>query len=79
MSDFCLEIGRQIDDVDGAERAFLGTDTATDAETFGNKGDLGLWRNFNAELAGSNHRARLFALLTAFLKIISARTRGSKA
>lgn len=78
MSNFRLEICGQINDVDGAERAFFGTDTAADAETFGNKGDLGLWGNLDAELAGSNHRARLFALLTAFLNIVSKLRQRSK-
>jgi hypothetical protein len=57
VTDFSLEIGRQINDVDGTERAFLGTDTTADAETFGYIGDLGLRGNLNAELAGSNNRA----------------------
>jgi hypothetical protein len=71
VSDFCLKIGRQVDNMDGAERAFLGTDPTADAEAFRYVGDLGLWGDLNAELAGPNDRARLFALLTAFLKIIS--------
>jgi hypothetical protein len=71
VCDLSLEIGRQIDDVDGAERAFFGTDTTADAKTFGYKGNLRLWGNLNAELAGANDRARLLALLTAFLKLVS--------
>ena len=78
MSDFCLEIRRQIDDVNSAERAFLGTDAAADTETFGNKGDFRLWGNLNAELAGSNHRAGFLALLAAFLKVISEFRQRSK-
>ena len=78
MSNFRLKICRQINDVDGTERAFFGTDTAADAETFGNIGDLGLWGNLNTELAGSDHRARLLALLTAFLNIVSRLRQRSK-
>jgi hypothetical protein len=33
VGDLGLEIGRQIDDVDGTERTFLRADTATNAET----------------------------------------------
>lgn len=57
VSDLSLEIGRQIDNVNGAERTFLGADTTADAEAFGYKGDLGLWGNLNTELASSNDRA----------------------
>ena len=53
---FFLHICREIDDVYGAERAFLGTNTTADAETFGYVGDLGLGGDLNAELAGSNDR-----------------------
>lgn len=40
--------------VDGAERAFLGTDTTANAETFGYVGDFGLGSYFNAQPAASN-------------------------
>jgi hypothetical protein len=56
MSDFGLQVCRQIDDVDGAEGALLGADTATDTEPFGYVGNFGLWGDLNAELPGSNDR-----------------------
>ena len=40
MSDVRLEIGREIDDVDGTERAFLRADTAPNAKTFRYESDL---------------------------------------
>lgn len=62
-----FQIGGEIDDMDGTERTLLGADTTSDAKAFGNKGDLGFRRNFDAELAGPNHRARFFAFLPTFL------------
>ena len=67
MGDLCLEVGRQVDDVDSAERTFLRADTATDTEALGDEGDLGLGCHFDTKLACADHRARLFALLTTFL------------
>ena len=67
MSDVRLEIGREIDDVDGTERAFLRADTATDAQALGDEGDLGRVVDFDAQLARADDGTRLFALLTAFL------------
>ena len=75
VSDLSLEVGRQIDDMNGAKRAFLGTDTTADAKAFGYEGDLGLGGDLNAEFAGSNDRTGLFALLTTFLKLVSDRAR----
>lgn len=40
VSDLCLEVGRQIDNVDGTERTFLRTYTATDTEALGDEGDF---------------------------------------
>lgn len=57
VSDLRLEIGGQVDDVDGVKGAFLGADTASNAQALGDEGDLGLGRDFNAQLAGSNDRA----------------------
>jgi hypothetical protein len=47
MGDLSLEIGRQIDNVDGVERAFFRADTATDAETLGYEGDSGVGSDFD--------------------------------
>jgi hypothetical protein len=42
-------------DVDGAERAFLGTDATANAETFRYEGNLGLGRHLYAEFPCSNN------------------------
>ena len=70
MCDLGLEVGGQVDDVDGAEGALLRTDTAADAETFGYVCDLGLGGDFDAELSSPDDRAGLFALLPAFLEAV---------
>lgn len=67
MGDLTLEIGGQVDDVDGAEGTFLGADTAADAQTLGDEGYLGLRADFDAQLAGPDDGARLLALLSTFL------------
>lgn len=67
MCNLSLQIGRQVDDVDGAKRTFLRTDTTADAKAFGYEGDLGVWGDLDTELACANDRARLLALLTTFL------------
>lgn len=73
MRDHGLQVGWEIDDANGVKWASLGTDTASDAETFGNKGNTRVGRDFNAELARFDDRARLFAFLTTFLDQISSR------
>ena len=40
VGDLRLKVGRQVDDVDGAEGTFFGTDSASDAQPLRNKGDL---------------------------------------
>ena len=74
VGDLGLEVGGQVDDVDGVEGAFLGADTATNTQALGDEGDLGGRVDFNAELARADHGARLLALLPAFLRPVSART-----
>jgi hypothetical protein len=77
MRDLGLEVGGQVDDVDGVEGAFLGADTAADAEALGDEGDLGGVGDFNAQLARADHGTRLLAFLPAFLGRVSlARGRG---
>lgn len=68
VGDRAIQVGRQVDNVDGAKRAFLGTDTTTNAQTFRDEGDLGFGAHFDTELSGTDHRARLLALLTTFLQ-----------
>jgi len=41
VCDLSLEVGGQVDDVDGVEGAFLGTDTAADAQAFADEGYAG--------------------------------------
>lgn len=48
VGDLALEVGGQVDDGDGTERAFLGADTASDAEGLGNEGQAGVGGHFNA-------------------------------
>jgi hypothetical protein len=67
VGDLRLEVGGQVDDVDGIERTFLGADTATDTETLGDEGNLGCVFDFNTELSGTDDGAGLLALLTTFL------------
>ena len=51
MCSVTLQIGRQVDDVDRAERAFLRTDTATHTEFFRDECDLVVGCYFDTELA----------------------------
>lgn len=67
VGDLALEVGGQVDDGDGVEGAFLRADTATDAETFGDEGKLGLGCDLDAELARPDDGAGLLAFLTTFL------------
>lgn len=67
VGDLGLEVGGQVDDVNGSEWTLLGTDTTTNAQALGDKGDLRSGIDFNAKLAGADHGARLLALLTTFL------------
>ena len=68
VGDLALQIGGQVDDVDGTEGTLLGANTATNAKAFGDKGDLRFGGHFNAKLTRANHGARLLALLTTFLE-----------
>ena len=67
VGDLRLEVGGQVDDVDGIERTFLGADTATDTETLRDEGNLGRAVDLNTELSGTDDGARFLALLTTFL------------
>ncbi len=57
MSDLGLEIGRQIDDIDGPEGTFLWTNPTSDAKSFRDKGDFGLWSDFDTEFASADNWA----------------------
>ena len=67
MGDVGLEIGWQIDNVDGSKWAFLRTDTASNTKGFGDEGDLRVRGDFNAETSASHNWARFLAFLSAFL------------
>jgi len=67
MGDMGLEIGRQVDDIDSIERTFLRTDTASNAEGFGNESDLGFWSYFDTKTTTSHDRAGFLAFLSTFL------------
>lgn len=70
MGDLGLEVGGQVDDVDGVEGAFLRANTASDAEALGDEGDFGRVGDFNAQLARADNGTRLFAFLSAFLRLL---------
>ena len=57
MGNLCLEVGRQVDDLDSTKRALLGADAAANAESFRDVCDLGLGRDLDAEFAGADDRA----------------------
>lgn len=67
MCNFLLQIGGEIDDSDGAERAFLDADTATDTEVLRNERNFLCGRNFDTELSCSDNWTGLLTFLSAFL------------
>lgn len=67
VCDLRLQVGWQVDDVDGAEWALLWADTTSNAEGLGDEGDLGCWVNLDTEASGSDNWTGLLALLTTFL------------
>lgn len=66
MGDLAFQIGRQVDDGNGIEWAFLGADTTANAERLGDESEAGFGGDFNAELPAANNRAGLLALLATF-------------
>lgn len=67
VGDLGLEVGGQVDDVDGVEGAFLGADTTSYAQALGDEGDFGLIGDFDAQFAGTDDGAGFFAFLSTFL------------
>lgn len=67
VGDLTFQVGGQVDDVNGAEGALLGADTATNTQAFGDESDLGGVVDFDAEFTGTDDGAGLLALLTTFL------------
>jgi hypothetical protein len=77
MGDLGLEVGGQVDDVDGVKGAFLGADTASDTEALRDEGDLGSIVDFDTQLARADDWTRLFAFLSAFLGLALSRRTSS--
>ena len=63
MGDLRLEVGGQVNDVDGVEGAFLGADAAANAQAFGDEGDFAVGGDFDAEFACADDGAGLLAFL----------------
>lgn len=57
MGHLSFKVGWQVDDIDGAEWAFFGTYTTSDAETLRYKSYLGVWGDLDAELTSSDNGA----------------------
>lgn len=51
MGELALEVGGQVDDIDRAERAFLGADTTTNTQLLRDERNLGRRLDLNTELA----------------------------
>jgi hypothetical protein len=78
VGDLRLEVGGQVDDVDGVEGAFLGADAAADAEALRDEGDLGRVVDLDAQLARADNGARFLAFLAAFLGFALLRRTSSR-
>lgn len=77
MGHLCLEVGGQVDDVDGTKRAFFWTNTTSYTEAFRNESYLRFRGDFDAKLAGAYDGTGLLALLTTFLgRILALSPRG---
>ena len=69
MDGVLLQVGGQIDDLDCLKRAFLHTNTATNAERLVNCRSFVVDRSLNAQFAHAHNGTRLFAFLSAFLRL----------
>lgn len=67
VGDLGLEVGGQVDNVNGTEGTLLGTDTTTNTQALGDEGDLRGRVDLNAKLSCADHGTSLLALLTTFL------------
>lgn len=72
VGDLRLEVGWQVDNVDGAKWALLWAYTTSNAERLRDEGDLGGWINLNTESSRADDWAGLLALLATFLWALSA-------
>ena len=68
MRHLCLEIGGQVDNVDGTEGAFFRADTATNTQLLRDKRDFRVWCDLDAELSGTDDGTGLLAFLATFLR-----------
>lgn len=68
MCDLGFQVGWQIDNVDGAKGALLGTDTTSNTQVFGDEGDFRGGLNFDTKATTANHGTRLLAFLSTFLR-----------
>lgn len=68
MGNLGFQVGREVDDGDGREGAFLWADTASDTERLGDEGKSRGGVNFDTQFATTNDGAGLFALLSTFLR-----------
>jgi len=68
VRDLGLEVGRQVDNGNRIERAFLWANTASDTQALRDESDLGLGCDFYAKLASADYRTTLLAFLPAFLR-----------
>ena len=71
MGNLSFEIGGQVDDRDGTEGAFLGTDTTANAQSLGDEGNFRVGGDLDTELAGSHDGAGFLAFLATFLEMIN--------
>lgn len=73
VCDLALEVGGQVDNLDGVEGALLGADTASDTQALRDEGDFAGVVDFDTQLAGLDDGTRLLALLTTFLRLALVR------
>lgn len=69
VGDLGFQVGGQVDNVNGTERALLWTDTTTNAQLLGDEGDLRLGGHFDTHLTRADHGAGFLALLATFLRL----------
>jgi hypothetical protein len=69
VGDLGLQVRGQVDDVDRVKGTFLGANTTPNTQPLGDEGDLGSRVDLNAQFARADHRARLLAFLSAFLRV----------
>ena len=67
VGDLRLEIRWEIDDIYGTKGTLLNADATANAKPLRNVGDLGLWGDFDTQLARPHDRTGLLAFLAAFL------------